>query len=455
MIRCALLFILMSSATPAVSEPAAPDSLIWVSDQAAADSLASYWSHLSDGDWYDPLTPLDLGVGLTAARYDSLIAAGDIVLAGMLRGRPWRIDLSPVDEFRYNRTEGPTLGASVEVSRPGARQPSWTTRLAYAFARKKPTASTKLTVPVMVARPRDAQGLLSRTPWTRITLEADAGRTIIGFAGESVILPTLQSLLIGEDPTHYHERTWGRVGLRTRPTPWLSLWTGASRGRDHSLDVATRWSVFGDESDVSDNLQVREQSTTDLETGLSLRRHGLRFDTDLTVSRVEGRWARRFEARGRLVRHDFLRNEWAFRGFWSSVDRRAPLQWKTWLGGEGSLRGFEAAELVGDFGGLAVLQVNWNVDPLRTLRVPMLKDWALQPLTFVEYGRAGNSTGDAELDTGFGDQGWRADAGFGVRRVMGFGEDGPAHLSLTASRPIGQNMSGSGWRMLVMMEVSY
>jgi len=426
------------------------DSLIWVSDQAASDSLASYWDHLKDDDWYDPLTPEDLGIGLTRARYDSLIAAGDDVLVDMLRGRPWRFDVNWLSKFRFNRVEGPVLGGSMVVDRPGPRQPEWTTRFAYGFARKEPTVETELNIPLLATRRYDEHGRLMRQPWTGLALEVDAGDTVHRFASEKRFLASFVGLRRGNDPAHYYQRTWGRVGLRTRPTPWLSLWTGAARGEDRPLGVATRWSLFGDEADVQDNLQIEQRTSTDLETGITIRRHGLRLAADLKMSRTDQAWVRRWGASARVTRLDPLHNEWTLASAWSSVDRRAPLHWKTWLGGLGTLRGYEPGELAGDRGGYASLSAAWNVDLFRVLHVPLLKNWELQRVTFGEIGMVDDVDGP---EPSYGLQGWRADAGFGFRRLMGFGSDGPSHLSLTAARPVGQHMGDRGWRVTMAVEL--
>ena len=425
------------------------DSLIWVSDQAASDSLASYWDHLSSSDWYEPLTQEDLGIGLTRARYDSLITAGDGVLVDMLRGRPWRFDVNWVNKFRFNRVEGVVFGGSVVVDRPGPRQPEWTTRVAYGFARHKPTVETALTVPLITTRRTDEYGRLMRRPWTGLALEIDAGDSVQRFSGERRFSASFVGLNHGHDPAHYYQRTWGRVGLRTRPTPWLSLWTGAARGEDQPMGVETRWSLQGGEDEVPDNLQIEPRTSTDFETGFTVRRHGLRFAADYKVSRTNQAWVRRFGASARAPRLDPLSNEWTLAGEWSSVDRRAPLQWKTWLGGLGTLRGYDPGELTGDHGGFVSVSAAWNVDLFRVLHVPLLKDWGLQPVTFGEIGMADDVAG---LEPSYGLQGWRADAGFGFRRLMGLGSDGPSHLSLTAARPVGQHMGDRGWRVSMAME---
>ena len=85
---CVLLFVIFTAAV-SMAGITDPDSLIWVSEEAAIDSLNTYWRNL-ESDWYEPLTLDDLGVGLTRARLDSLTIEGDLVIGRMFSGRPWR-----------------------------------------------------------------------------------------------------------------------------------------------------------------------------------------------------------------------------------------------------------------------------------------------------------------------------------------------------------------------------
>lgn len=460
--------VVLRAALAVATEPAEPraadlDSLIWVNEEAAADSLASYWRGL-DQRWYEPLTLEELDLFTDPARRDSLTAAGDAAIARMLEGRPWRLDLSPLSGLRFNRVEGFTPSASLTVDRPGARQPDWTTTVGWATAWKQAVFETKLSLPLATARPRDDEGRLTRAPWTALELELSGGRTVPWFAGDKRFMRDVAGLIHGRDPNHYYEQRGWEAVLHARPRPHLSLSLGIGGGRDLPLDTHTRWSVRGDDADVPDNLRVPALSRRTVGARLAWSRPWIDTRVGVSWNRVSDAdaallddgapaWYRRLDAGTRVTRHDPLRNTWVLRGSWTSVDRQAPLQWKTWLGDWGTLRGYEAQELVGDRGGWASLDVRWNLDPFRTLRIPVLKKLGLQPVTFVEAGRTWSADGgDPLLEPAMGAQGWRADAGFGLSRTIGFGERGPTSLRLYAAKPLGQDMDDRPWRYVVAIE---
>ena len=149
-------------------------------------------------------------------------------------------------------------------------------------------------------------------------------------------------------------------------------------------------------------------------------------------------WYRQWSVQAGWQGLDRWGDTWSLRGAWSEVDRQAPPQWKTWLGDMGTLRGYEAAELVGDRGGWSALDVRWNVDPLGALHVPLLGRWGLQPVTFVEVGRTRNRPGRAAP---LGDAGTRTDAGLGSRSSWASVDRPPT----CGSTPRGR--SGRGKRM--------
>ena len=463
MIRRVILSLVLLGTAPAFADDQAPaaaplDSLIWISETAAIDSLNSYRRNLED-DWYRPLTIDDLDGMLTRGRLDSLSGLGDSELIRMIDGRPWRVDFQPLAGLHFNRVEGFATSVQLKVDRPGLRQPSWTTRASYGMAWKRATVESALAIPLLTRRPRDELGRYRAAPWTSLALEAEGGRTTRWFAGDSRFERDLESVFSGEDPSSYFEQRWWETRLRARPVPGLALTAGVGGADDRPLAVATRWSLFGDEADVPNNIRAAAVARRSVSTSLEWKTHASTVGAELDWHRVTSgatgtgngsvTWFRQLKGYAQATRHDHLHNEWVVRGEWTSVDHQAPVQWKTWLGGWGSLRGYEAGELVGDRGGWVSLDTRWNVDLFKTLRVPLLKKFGLQPVTFVEAGRTWNADGP---DAPWTEPGWRADAGFGFSRVLGVGERGPESLRLYMARPVGQHMDDEPWRVVVAME---
>jgi len=461
--RLVLTIVLLTLAVAARAEDPAPadaplDSLIWVSETAAVDSLNSYWLNLED-DWYSPLTADDLTDVLTRGRLDSLTILGDRTIVRMIDGRPLRFDMHYLDGMHFNRVEGFTPSVGFRLDRPGLRQPSWTVRAAYGTAWKRATVESAVKVPLLTRRPRDENGRLSSNPWTLLAFEADGGRTTRWYAGYRRIERELQAMFNGEDPSHYYEQRWWEARLCARPTPALSLTAGVGGAADRAVGVNTRWSLFGEEAEVIDNIAVPAVARRTIATSATWRSRSATVGAELDWHRVSDglpgtgdgavAWVRDFRAHARVSRHDPMHNQWVLRGEWTSIDRQAPVQWKTWLGDWGTLRGYEAGELVGDRGGWVSLDTRWNVDLFKAMRVPLLKKWGLQPITFVEAGQTWNTDGPEAPWT---EDGWRADAGFGFGRVMGVGEYGPESLRMYVAKPVGQRMGAEPWRVVVAME---
>ena len=96
------------------------------------------------------------------------------------------------------------------------------------------------------------------------------------------------------------------------------------------------------------------------------------------------------------------------RGAHRSFDGTAPVQWKSWLGDHSTLRGYNAGELTGDVGAHASLDARLGFDVLRAVRVPLLKNWGLQPIGFVDWGKTWDAAGGA-VGPGEGARDWRMD----------------------------------------------
>ncbi len=458
-----LLLGLMAAAAPAraaiPADPAPADSLIWVSETAAADSLLNYWRTLDNG-WYEPLTIADLE--MDAAGYDSLVATGDIELGVLFAGRPWKFRPLLPPGLGFNRVQGAVVDAGVEIYRPGMHQPHLELHLGYGFSWKRFSPRMEFRLPQIVGGDRDAQGRLIRSPWRKLEFELEAGRAPKTFGGAEGVQFDLPALISGYDPNNYYESTHVRVGTILRPRPWLELDFGVGGARHRPLGIRTTWNLTGGEDHIDENLQVEGLRRRTLDAGLRFRarRHDLRWtiswnrlqDSPLAwvVSEDSGNaWYRRVRLEGWITRRDPGANIWMLRGRWCSVDRAAPLEWMTWLGDEGTLRGYELMELGGDRGGFASLDVRWNVDPFEAMKIPLLRDLHLRQIPFVDYDSTLLSNGSTLPS---GETGWRADAGFGLGKMVGMIPE-PMYLRLYAARPIDDDHGRTGWRFLMVFEM--
>ncbi|MBC8423008.1 hypothetical protein H8E07_02690 [bacterium] len=458
--RLVLLAVLLSAAL-ARGGPADPDSLIWASEEAAVDSLNAYWRGL-ESDWYEPLTLDELDLGLSAVQLDSLVIEGDTVIARMIAGRPWLTRVRPLRHARFNRVTGLDVGGEVVLYRPGVRQPRLSSRASYGLSWKKLSHAHSLSLPVATARLYDDEGYRSRAPWTWLPLEAEGGHGAEWFAGDRREERNLAAFFSGEDPNHYYARTHWRASLRLRPRPFLTLWLGGGGGRHRPLGVRTDWSLFGDREAVGGNLQVAGLSRRTLHAGLQVSRGGLWMRGRQEWHRVSDSplpdvadaaggkaWYRRLAMKAGWHGHDPWGDEWVLSANWQSLDRQAPLEWMTYLGDHGTLRGFAARELAGDRGAWASLDVRWDLDPFRTLRIPLLKGLGLQPITFADWGRVERI--DGALDDYPGADGWRADVGVGLGKRLGLGGM-LNHVRAYAARPVGAGSEGRPWVFVVALE---
>ncbi len=449
--------------TPGDGQPAeAPlDSLIWISGEAAADSLDRYWDDL-DRQWYTPLTPQEIGLGLTPAAYDSLVRAGDALVAAMWQRRPWHAGVDPVPVLGFNRVDGMRAAVGWRVVRAGVLQPHLRGRLGWAFGRDRLLWEVRGRWPLWRARPRDREGRATAAPWTALALTAAASRRTVPFGAAGGAGAEWGAFLYGSDPNHYFERQEWHLGLEVSPRPWLTLRLGGGWARHRPLDRSTDWSLLGDAADVAGNIRIEGLERRSLAVGLSLARPDAALDAGLGWHRVSDSplpavadapdghaWYRRLRVAGVVVRRDPAGGTWRLAGGWDAVDRRAPLEWVTWLGGENHLRGFRTRELGGDSGGWASLDWRLGIDPLRALHVPWLGRQRLQPILFVDYGHTYHS--DRDDGEPAGEAGWRADVGIGLGKFLGLGERFGS-LRLYAARPVGQGMGDRPWRVMLAVE---
>ncbi len=438
----------------AATAPAASDSL-WNSEAAAADSLSRYWQRL-DRDWYEPLTPAALEFGLDESRLDSLAEAGDAEIGRLITGRIVRVDYDLIGPFIYNRVEGwrPNLGLT--FTRPGWSTARLDNRLGYGVSSKRFVHHHELDLPLLSIEPRGPAGVLLERPWPWLGLVARGGRDVKRYAGDLQDQRDYAAFFSGEDPNHYYQDAFWETGLVLRPRPSVRLELGGGHHRHKALPVHTRWNVYGEEDEVPDNLPVPELRARTLYAGLTLARGHSMLTSRIDWRRTTGQsdpvagvagdgpaWYRRLAVYGRNGTYLPGGHEFVLQGRWTSTDRTAPPQWKTWLGDYGTLRGYEAAEISGDSGGAASADLRLGWDLFHALRFPMLKNWRLQPLLFADYGKTFVVGDAAPCDR----PDWRADVGFGFgRAVLG------SNLRFYLAKPVGHGHGGRGWRLTVGFE---
>jgi len=442
----------------ATAAPAPPDSSsvaadsLRARDEAAVRSLNEYWRRLDDG-WYEPLTPDLLTTGLDEAALDSLSSVGDRELTALLGGRRWKLALRPLAGSGFNRCEGWRPASGAVLRRLGRQGAVVTLGAGYGIARRRVVWNAAVAWPLAEARPPELPGRPPGRPWTRWALALAGGDGVARFAGPGGAVHTLDAILTGEDPGMYHARRWAEAAVAWRPARRLELRLGGLRERHGALAVATDWNLAGDADRVPVNWAAAPLDTRAATAGLAWT--GGRLEAD---ARAEWHSAARLApdrlnflrlaagARGSwLDRHG---NELAARVAWSGVDRAAPLQWQTFLGGSQSLRGYPARELAGDRGLLAAVDLRAGSDPLRALRVPLLGSLRLQPLLFADFGRAYAAGAPTAPE---GETGWRADAGFGFGRLLGAG--GQGNLRLYLAKPVMNGQADRPWRVQLELEL--
>ncbi len=439
----------------AAADSAAADSLRRALDEAAIDSLNGYWRRLDDA-WYEPLTPDLLRTGLDEAALDSLSSVGDRELTALLAGRRWRLGLRPLAGSGFNRCEGWRPASGVRLRQLGRQGVVVDLGAGYGISRRRVVWNAAVTWPLAEARPPERPDRPPRRPWTRWALAAAGGDGVAPFAGTDGLLYTFDAILSGDDPSMYHARRWGEAAVAWRPARRLEARVGALRERHGALGVATTWNLADDPGRVPLNWAAEPLDSRALTAALAWDGPRLALDARAEWHSAAGadgdppdrQRFLRLAARARGSWLDRHGNELAARVAWTAVDRVAPLQWRTFLGGATSLRGYPFRELAGDRGLIAAVDARAGFDPLHALRVPLLGGLRLQPILFADFGRADAAGPSAPPE---GETGWRADAGFGFGRLLGAG--GQGHLRLYFAKPVLNGQADRPWQVRLELEM--
>ena len=368
-------------------------------DMTGVESVDAFWKSL-DPPWYEPLTVRDLDFGLSDAGLDSLVGEGDRVIARMIAGRPWQLGVKPLERFRFNRVEGLVLGGEVRLARAGVRQASLTSGLDYGFAWKRCTHSHRLDVPLLTAKPRDAEGYLVREPWVKLAFEAEGGRTIERFGGDRRPLNDPSALITGDDPNQYYEMEAWQAGVRYSPHPALTFRVGGGAGEHRVLGTRTSWSLFGGRDAVRTNGAASglDRNSYYLNSGWKYKEfeiatelwwHQVTEESLNTLNDAQYSWHKQHTIKGTLRYHDHAGNKWIFQNEWYSYDRAIAPEWNVYLGGYGTLRGIPAGSLMGNSAIWFSAECRPNCDRFYVNSLPLLSH--LQCIVLINGGFVNNN----------------------------------------------------------------
>jgi len=449
-----------------------PDGF-WLSPEASRDSLDAFWGGI-DRDWEGELTPELEPITLTPLQIDSLTTVGEKELVDLRRAR-WRVRPSLVQVPGYNRVQGFSMFTGVRLDRPGPHRPGLDLRGGYGFANERWLFDARLDLPLVVARGADSGDAGGPTEGSarnrrRLGLTVTGTKQASLFAGDDRRHErSISSFFWGSDPNMYLEHRGVGAELDGRPARGLILRAGGGWYEQRRLEQRTSWNVLGRRLRPDGNLAADALDERRLWGGFTWTRGVLAVDGTATWRRAtdaaflgagSGRGDGDFlqlEAGGRADLLDGLGNRWVLKGRVRELGRdgeaAGPIQWKTWLGDHGTLRGHQAGELTGDGGAWASLDFHANWDLFRALRVPVLKKWGLQPHLFGDWARTWDDSGPYAVRPGEGARGSRADLGFGFGRnfdLPGLGEF--RNLRLHAAHPVGEGSGGKGWRVLLAFE---
>jgi len=449
------------------SASADPDTLaLWITPEAAADSLDAFWTDVDDA-WLLPVDATLTDFGLDGAALDSLAIVGHEKLADMMAGRAWRFSLNKLHSAGFNRVQGPYLGMGARLQQ--LQQYGTDLRLSggYGFSSKRPYYEARTRLTLLKAQRRLKYESGRGRPWPLLSLHLDGGKRVRTFGGEATLPGGFVGLVSGQGPYHYFEDRGGGMQVHLRPKPQLRLSGGFLYAQQRPLRMGTDWNLLGQSLDPADNLQIPALNTFAYTTNLFWSWRGLSGSGSLQWHELSNSPLlvgygdpadpgahpgyldmRRLEL---SVEADLLEahgNRVLLRGNWLSHDRQAPLHWKAFLGGYKTLRGYPEMTLAGDRAAWASLDVRLGFDLLKATRLPLLKSLGLQPIVFTDWGRTWTVDGPAAA---FGAEGWRANAGFGFGKML-LAPGIRGNLRVYAAHQVFDGMGDEPWRFVIALE---
>ncbi len=463
---------------PASSDNAIPDIALpgtvpeedeigdfWLSSEASSDSLAAYWAGV-DEMWDETVTPELAPVTLDVAKLDSLSVAGTAELVALQEGGRWQIGNDLVAP-QYNRAQGLALFVGLSARKTGPQPPRAALSAGYGFSNRRWLGSAEFDIPLIRSRWMLPDGKRKGRHYKLLTLNLQGVKRGELFAGDGRrFTRSASAFFYGSDPNHYFENRGGAGRLTLQPARKLEIYGGAGYYENRILEQRTSWNLLGRRLRPDGNYRASALDERRAFAGVgwgigpvrltgSMVWHNVRnseFVGGLAGAPSEADF-RQFKVSGKFDWTDRSGNRWLLRAGVREFDRQVPLQWKTWMGDYGSLRGYRAGVLTGDGGSWASVDVRLGWDMWRALRVPLLKNLGLQPIGFADYGHTWNKPGQYVAGPEEGVQDWRADLGFGFGRrfdLPGLGADN--NLRMYAAAPVGNGREGHGWRFLVAFE---
>ncbi len=436
----------------------------WISEEASNDSLTTFWNEMSR-QWVDQLSPETIAVSLPSAKVDSLTGEGSSRLQDLRDGNLWRLKTELLKAPSYNRTQGLVARLGLKIEKQGPVNPVLSLVAGYGFANGQPVYDGNLQWPLMRSRwrlkdaPADGHQYLGAT-YEVLGLEFSGGRGNGVFAGDGrENTRRATAFFYGSDPNHYYEKRNMEGLLKWRLSRSLLLSAGGGFQQHRSRGLETRWNVLGRSLRPSENMAADVLEDKYAAVGGWFKKGPLQLDTRLIWHNLQdtptGGTAtdlREFKVSGSLDYLDGLGTQWLIRASHRTFNATTALQWKSWLGDYGTLRGYNAAELTGDASLNASVDARFGFDLMRMARVPLLKNWRLQPIGFLDWGKTWD-TGIYPPAPGEGARGWRMDVGFGFGKrfdIPGLGEFN--NVRLYAAHPVGDGSDGNGWRVLLAFE---
>ncbi len=437
----------------------------WLTPEAHDDSLAVYWRGI-DRDWEKTVSPQLEPVTIEVAKLDSLSLEGEAELKSLQEGGRWKIG-NDLQAPQYNRAQGLALMVGVAARKTGPQPPRAALAAGYGFSNKRWLGSAEFNIPVIRKRWNLGEGRGKGRHYQLLALNLHGLKRSELFAGDGRrYTRSASAFFYGSDPNHYYENRGGGGRLTVQPARRLRLYVGGGYYEDRVLEQRTSWNLLGRQLRPDGNYRASALDESRIYTGgswgigpLSLAGYvtwhqvkNSAFVSGQPGSPTEADF-RQVKLSGELDLTDRSGNQWLVRAGVREFDRQAPLQWKTWLGDYGSLRGYPAGVLTGDGGSWAALDVRLGWDMWRSLKVPLLKGLGLQPIAFADYGHTWSKPGPYAEGPEEGSRDWRADVGFGFGRrfdLPGLGANNK--LRMYAATPVGHGSDGYGWRFLIAFE---